>query len=97
MRSLRTLRSYNYFYFSLLSIFISFLPVYLTSRGISMAETGMMIGAGAFIGVSGIVGSFFGGWIFEQFGGSTLYHVMAVLSGCGFLFSFIMKKATPAE
>ncbi|MGB8957000.1 MAG: MFS transporter [Tumebacillaceae bacterium] len=62
--------------------------------------TGMTLLAVLFFGVSGIVGSFFGGWVFEQFGGSTLYLVMAALSGCGFLFSIIMRKerkGTPDE
>ena len=54
--------------------------------------TGMTLLAVLFFGVSGIVGSFFGGWVFEQFGGSALYLVMSVLSGCGFLFSFIMRR-----
>ncbi|EJL47721.1 putative transporter YwbF [Brevibacillus agri] len=46
-----SLRAYNFFYFSLLSIFISFLPVYLTYRGITPAQIGVLIGAGSFIGI----------------------------------------------
>ncbi|UFJ39473.1 MFS transporter [Brevibacillus humidisoli] len=45
------LRAYNYFYFSLLAIFISFLPVYLNGRGISPAEIGLLVGVGAFVGI----------------------------------------------
>lgn len=51
MPSLRALKSYNYFYFSLLSLFISFLPVYLAARGISATEIGGLIGTGALIGI----------------------------------------------
>lgn len=48
---LHSLRAYNFFYFSLLSIFISFLPVYLTHRNVSPGEIGMMIGVGSFVGI----------------------------------------------
>lgn len=43
MLSLKALKTYNYFYFSLLSLFISFLPVYLSARGISASEIGGMV------------------------------------------------------
>ncbi|MFP3381262.1 MFS transporter, partial [Bacillus sp. SIMBA_069] len=36
---------------SLLSIFISFLPVYLTYRGVTPAQIGILIGVGSFIGI----------------------------------------------
>ncbi|MGM0713508.1 MFS transporter [Brevibacillus parabrevis] len=49
--SLLSLRAYNFFYFSLLSIFISFLPVYLSFRGVTLAQIGALIGAGSFIGI----------------------------------------------
>ncbi|MDF2679957.1 MAG: transporter [Brevibacillus sp.] len=45
------LRAYNFFYFSLLSIFISFLPVYLTFRGVTPGQIGMMVGFGSFVGI----------------------------------------------
>lgn len=51
MAGLPILRGYNYFYFSLLAIFISFLPVYLSAQGISPAKIGLAIGAGTFIGI----------------------------------------------
>lgn len=50
-RAIHSLRAYNFFYFSLLSIFISFLPVYLTYRGITPAQIGILIGTGSFIGI----------------------------------------------
>lgn len=44
-------RVYNYFYFSLLAIFISFLPVYLFAQDLPASQIGIIISAGAFIGV----------------------------------------------
>ncbi|WP_198430859.1 MFS transporter, partial [Rhodococcus rhodochrous] len=51
MMAIQALRAYNFFYFSLLSIFISFLPVYLAFRGVSPAQIGILIGMGSFIGI----------------------------------------------
>lgn len=51
MRDFYVLRMYNFFYFSLLSVFIAFIPVYLRSQQISNTKIGMMIGVGAFIGI----------------------------------------------
>lgn len=49
--AIQSVRAYNFFYFSLLSIFISFLPVYLTYRGVTPAQIGLMVGIGSFIGI----------------------------------------------
>lgn len=49
--AVQRLRAYNFFYFSILSMFISFLPIYLTHRGISPAELGLLVGVGSFIGI----------------------------------------------
>jgi PPP family 3-phenylpropionic acid transporter len=49
--SLHLLRFYNIVYFSVLAIFLSFLPVYLSSQNISPAQIGMMMGIGSFIGI----------------------------------------------
>ncbi|MGD8192439.1 MFS transporter [Brevibacillus ginsengisoli] len=51
MFSTPLVKAYNFFYFSLLSIFISFLPVYLSTQGISTSRIGVIIGIGAFIGI----------------------------------------------
>lgn len=50
-QGIQNLRAYNFFYFSLLSIFISFLPVYLTFRGVSPGQIGIMVGFGSFVGI----------------------------------------------
>lgn len=51
MHSVHWLRAFNLFYFSLLAVFISFLPVYLPEQGMSKSEMGFMIGTGSLIGV----------------------------------------------
>ncbi|GAA4722891.1 MFS transporter [Brevibacillus fulvus] len=51
MKHLAKLHGYNYFYFSLLAIFLSFLPVYLSSQGISMQQIGNLIAIGSFVGI----------------------------------------------
>ncbi|WP_236693008.1 MFS transporter [Aneurinibacillus tyrosinisolvens] len=51
MLSTASLKAYNYFYFSLLAVFISFLPVYLSSQGVSTARIGVLLGTGSFIGI----------------------------------------------
>jgi MFS transporter, PPP family, 3-phenylpropionic acid transporter len=45
------LRVFNFSYFSLFAIFLSFLPVYLSSLGLPETEIGLMIGTGGFIGL----------------------------------------------
>jgi len=51
MRSTNLLRSFNFFYFSLFSLFLSFLPVYLSAQGISKTEIGWVIASGSLIGI----------------------------------------------
>jgi PPP family 3-phenylpropionic acid transporter len=45
------LRIFNFFYFSLLAIFISFLPVYMDAKGLPAAQIGIVMGTGAFVGI----------------------------------------------
>ncbi|MDU4695828.1 MULTISPECIES: MFS transporter [Paenibacillus] len=45
------LRVFNFSYFSLFAIFLSFLPVYLSNLGLPETEIGLMIGTGGFIGL----------------------------------------------
>ncbi|WP_421617839.1 MFS transporter [Brevibacillus sp. TJ4] len=54
--------------------------------------TGQTILAVLFFGISGIVASIAGGFIFEQWGGSSLYQLMAVISLVVVAFCFIMRK-----
>ncbi len=54
--------------------------------------TGQTVLAVIFFGISGIIGSFAGGWIFDQFGGSQLYLVMSIVSLISCLFSLTLWK-----
>ncbi|MDQ8739065.1 MFS transporter [Paenibacillus sp. LHD-38] len=49
MQALRLLRSFNFLYFALLSMFITFLPVYLDEQGLKPAQIGFIIGTGGFV------------------------------------------------
>ncbi|MEV5027089.1 MFS transporter [Paenibacillus sp. LPE1-1-1.1] len=49
MQALRLLRSFNFLYFALLSMFITFLPVYLDEQGLQPAQIGFIIGTGGFV------------------------------------------------
>ncbi|MGO4548208.1 MFS transporter [Paenibacillus sp. 2TAB23] len=49
MPALRLLRSFNFLYFSMLAMFVSFLPVYLDEQGLTPAQIGFIIGTGGFV------------------------------------------------
>lgn len=49
MNAPRLLRSFNFLYFALLAMFISFLPVYLHEQGLSPTQIGFIIGTGGFV------------------------------------------------
>jgi len=55
-------------------------------------STGQTVLTALFFGVSGIIGSSFGGWMMDAFGGAVLYKIMAAGSAIGFLFSFMLLK-----
>lgn len=55
-------------------------------------STGQTVLTVLFFGVSGIIGSTFGGWLIDQYGGAALYRVMALLAFLSFLFSFNLLK-----
>ncbi|MCM3630757.1 MFS transporter [Paenibacillus glycanilyticus] len=45
------LRGYNFFYFSMFAMFLSFLPIYFAEKGITASEIGIILGSGSVIGV----------------------------------------------
>ncbi|WP_134684940.1 MFS transporter [Brevibacillus migulae] len=49
--SMTLLRSYNFFYFSMFSVFLSFLPVYLSAQGVSKTQIGFLIAMGGLVGM----------------------------------------------
>ncbi len=51
MNSSNLLRSFNFMYFALLALFVSFLPVYLDAQGLSTSRIGLIIGTGGFIAI----------------------------------------------
>lgn len=51
MHSSNLLRSFNFLYFALLALFVSFLPVYLDAQGLSTSRIGLIIGTGGFIAI----------------------------------------------
>jgi PPP family 3-phenylpropionic acid transporter len=58
--------------------------------------TGQTILAVLFFGISGIIGSIAGGWVFQQWGGAALYMVMGVLSlvACGYSLTLWRSQRT---
>ncbi|MGG1516151.1 MFS transporter [Paenibacillus oryzisoli] len=51
MRSYSFLRLFNFLYFALIALFVSFLPVYLDAQGLSTSKIGLIIGTGGFIAI----------------------------------------------
>ncbi|AZS15755.1 MFS transporter [Paenibacillus lutimineralis] len=49
MKSAYTVKSFNFLFFALLSMFIPFLPLYFSDRGLSETQIGTIIGIGGFI------------------------------------------------
>ncbi|MFC5446750.1 MFS transporter [Paenibacillus aestuarii] len=49
MNSSHLLRSFNFLYFALLALFVSFLPVYLDAQGLTTSKIGLIIGTGGII------------------------------------------------
>ncbi|BFT73616.1 MFS transporter [Paenibacillus sp. P36] len=49
MSSSNLLRSFNFLYFALLAMFVSFLPVYLDAQGLPATKIGLIIGTGGII------------------------------------------------
>ncbi|WP_159883270.1 MFS transporter [Paenibacillus puerhi] len=49
MYASRLLKGFNFLYFSLLAMFIAFLPVYLDEQGLQPSQIGFIIGTGGFV------------------------------------------------
>lgn len=54
--------------------------------------TGQSVLGITFFGVSGVVASYLGGWVFETYGGATLYGLMSVLSGFALIVSVYFRR-----
>jgi PPP family 3-phenylpropionic acid transporter len=58
--------------------------------------TGQTVLAVLFFGISGIIGSIIGGWVFQQFGGDVLYWAMGFFSLAAFGYSLFLWKSNEA-
>lgn len=54
--------------------------------------TGQSVLGITFFGISGVVASYLGGWVFENYGGATLYGLMSVLSGFAWIVSIYFRR-----
>jgi len=96
---IQSLRAYNFFYFSLLSIFISFLPVYLTFRGVSPGadrpdgRDGVVCGnlVAAVLGYA--TASLFVGWIVDWLGMDRLTWLFLGYGLLAFVFALAVSDA----
>ncbi|MBD0383688.1 MFS transporter [Paenibacillus sedimenti] len=49
MKSIYLLRTFNFLYFALLALFVSFLPVYMDAQGLTTSKIGLIIGTGGIV------------------------------------------------
>ncbi|QQE73414.1 MFS transporter [Brevibacillus composti] len=89
MIAIQALRAYNLFYFSLLSVFISFLPVYLSYRAVSPSDIGLLVGIGSFIG---ILSQPFWGMISDR--RKTIKKVILLTLGLSLLVGFVLFQSS---
>ena len=55
--------------------------------------TGQTVLAVLFFGISGIIGSLLGGWLFQQSGGAALYWAMGICSAVAFVYSLMLASS----
>ncbi|WP_219838566.1 MFS transporter [Paenibacillus sp. R14(2021)] len=79
------LRAFNFLFFALLAIFISFLPVYLDAQGISASRIGIIIGTGGFVS---IFSSPFWGIVSDR--AKTIRGVLLVLIACATVVGYFL-------
>lgn len=117
LRALRpVMRPLTLLYFSTVSRstvsygFMTFLPLYLSARGYTLSESGMML---SLYLVLGAIGGFFGGWLSDRIGGhrvivlsfllaAPLYFAFLVLPDalglpCVILGSFVLQSSLPVN
>lgn len=77
--------TFVFFYAGSMQFLYSIVPEQWKSTGQTMLTL-------LFFGVSGVVGSTAGGWLFDEFGGVVLYRVMTGIALAGFLFSLMVVR-----
>lgn len=85
MKSPANLRLFNFLFFALLAMFISFLPVYLDAQGQSATRIGIIIGTGGFVS---IFAQPFWGMISDR--AKTIRKVLLVLIACSAVIGYLL-------
>lgn len=85
MSSSNLLRSFNFLYFALLAMFVSFLPVYLDAQGLPATKIGLIIGTG---GIITILSQPLWGMISDRT--KTIKKVMLLLLVCSSLVGYFL-------
>lgn len=88
MNGISGLRLYNFLFFALLAIFISFLPVYLDAQGLSAVRIGIIVGTGGFVS---IFSSPLWGMISDRF--RTIRGVLLVLIVCSSIVGYFLYSS----
>ncbi len=89
MNSSNLLRSFNFLYFALLAMFVSFLPVYLDAQGLPATKIGLIIGTGGFIA---IFSQPLWGMISDRT--KTIKKVMLLLLGCSTIVGYLLYASS---
>ncbi|MCY9664592.1 MFS transporter [Paenibacillus alginolyticus] len=89
MNSSNLLRSFNFLYFALLAMFVSFLPVYLDAQGLPATKIGLIIGTGGFIA---IFSQPLWGMISDRT--KTIKKVMLLLLGCSTIAGYLLYASS---
>ncbi|NRF91717.1 MFS transporter [Paenibacillus frigoriresistens] len=89
MNSSNLLRSFNFLYFALLAMFVSFLPVYLDAHGLPATKIGLIIGTGGFIA---IFSQPLWGMISDRT--KTIKKVMLLLLGCSTIVGYLLYASS---
>lgn len=89
MNSSNLLRSFNFLYFALLAMFVSFLPVYLDAQGLPAMKIGLIIGTGGFIA---IFSQPLWGMISDRT--KTIKKVMLLLLGCSTIVGYLLYASS---
>ncbi|RAP77361.1 MFS transporter [Paenibacillus montanisoli] len=85
MKSPANLRVFNFLFFALLAMFISFLPVYLDAQGLAATEIGFIIGTGGFVS---LFASPFWGMVSDR--AKTIRKVLLLLIACSTIVGYVL-------
>lgn len=89
MKAPNLLRSFNFLYFSMLAMFVAFLPVYLDEQGLNPAQIGFIIGTGGFVT---IIAQPLWGMISDKT--KTIRKILLILLLCSSLFGYLLYDSS---